>query len=254
MSYFEVKNSVAFVTGTNKKSGIGRAIVAALLDAGASKVYATARRAEQVDDLVAAWEGRVVAVPLDVTDEAAVALLGDRYRDVDLLVNNAGFFAGSSALGNVGSADSEWAVNYRAPLLITQSFAPVLASHAPRGFGMRSAIVNLNSIVSFFSFPLGATYSASKAASHSLTQAQRRELADSLVIGVYPGPIDTAMAETLPMDKVPPSVVAEAIVGALATGTEDVFPDAAAREMYAGYRRDNKALEAQMTALSNATS
>jgi NAD(P)-dependent dehydrogenase (short-subunit alcohol dehydrogenase family) len=55
-----------------------------------------------------------------------------------------------------------------------------------------SAIVNINSIVSFVNFPSAAgTYSASKEASHSLIQAQRREFAPfkTLVIGVYPGPI-----------------------------------------------------------------
>jgi short-subunit dehydrogenase len=55
--------------------------------------------------------------------------------------------------------------------------------------------VNINPIGSFVNFPLGATYFASKAAAHSLTQAQRGDLSNSLVIGVYPSPIDTVMAE-----------------------------------------------------------
>ena len=75
MAQFNVKGSVAFVTGTNKERGIGRAIVRALLQAGAKKVYATARKAEQLDDLVKASEGRVEAVALDVTDQKAVAAL-----------------------------------------------------------------------------------------------------------------------------------------------------------------------------------
>ena len=65
---FNIQDSVAFVTGTNKPNGMGRAIVDALLSNGASKVYATARRLSQLDDLVAKSNGKVVAVELDVTD------------------------------------------------------------------------------------------------------------------------------------------------------------------------------------------
>ncbi|MGH3056451.1 MAG: SDR family NAD(P)-dependent oxidoreductase, partial [Gaiellaceae bacterium] len=54
------------------------------------------------------------------------------------------------------------------------------------------------SVASLNSFALYPTYAASKAAAHSLTQAQRGVLRDSLVIGVYPGPIDTEMAAGLP--------------------------------------------------------
>ena len=68
MVSFKIQDSVAFVTGTNKKKGMGRAIVDALIANGASKVYATARHASQLDDLVAENDGKVVAVELDVTD------------------------------------------------------------------------------------------------------------------------------------------------------------------------------------------
>jgi NAD(P)-dependent dehydrogenase (short-subunit alcohol dehydrogenase family) len=55
---FDVKDCVAFVTGANKKDGIGRAFVDALLSqkegggGGAKKVYATARNVHQLDELV----------------------------------------------------------------------------------------------------------------------------------------------------------------------------------------------------------
>jgi short-subunit dehydrogenase len=61
-------------------------------------------------------------------------------------------------------------------------FAPVLAKN---GGG---AIANLNSVASFVSFPILATYSASKAATHSLTQVTRAMLRgqNTQVFGVYP--------------------------------------------------------------------
>jgi short-subunit dehydrogenase len=189
----------------------------------------------------------VVAVALDVTDLAAIQSLGDNYPDVTLLVNNAGLMAGTSSLGDIGMAQKEIAINYIAPLAIVQSFAPVLNKIESTTSSKASAIINLNSISSLVNIPQCGTYSASKAASHSLTQAQRRDLPNSLVIGVYPGPIDTYMTEGFPVDKEPPSAVTDAIIDALKNGTEDIYPDAVSRQMSDGWKADAKALENQMT-------
>jgi NAD(P)-dependent dehydrogenase (short-subunit alcohol dehydrogenase family) len=249
MPSFTIQNSVAFVTGTNKPNGIGRAIVEALLSHGAAKVYATARDAVQLEDLVAQHDDKVVAVALDVTDLKAIANLSIAYPDVTLVVNNAGYAAMTSSIQDVERTLTEIQVNYIAPMAIGKSFAPVFANLKGTEEESRpSAFVNINSIASFVNFPIAGTYSASKAAAHSLTQAQRRDLNNSLVIGVYPGPIDTAMAEDVPFDKVPPSVVADALIEALQQGTEDVFPDPMAQQLYEGFKADAKAVEKYMTA------
>jgi short-subunit dehydrogenase len=59
-------------------------------------------------------------------------------------------------------------------------------------------------------FPLLLSYSASKAALHSLTQGLRSALKRQAtqVFGVYPGPVDTDMAAKVPFEKTPPDVVA----------------------------------------------
>mmetsp|Transcript_3448 Transcript_3448/g.5741 ORF Transcript_3448/g.5741 Transcript_3448/m.5741 type:complete len:258 (+) Transcript_3448:183-956(+) len=248
MTQFEIKDSVAFVTGTNKKNGIGRAIVHALLAADAKKVYATARNASQLEDLAAESDGRVVAVSLDLTDLAGIRKLGEDYPDVTLVVNNAGYSADKSTLDGTKYAEQEIAINYIAPLAVVNSFSTALKSAKSTSEDVKgSAIVNVASITSLFSFPFEATYSASKAAAHSLTQGQRRDLASStLVIGVYPGPIDTDLAAKIPMDKVSPSVIAKAVVNALKTGTEDVFPDPTAVEVHEAWQADAKALERKM--------
>src|SRR6187549_665269 len=98
MASFTLKNSVGFITGTNRERGIGRAVVRALLARGARRVYATARDARQLANLVREGEGRVVAVQLDVTDEQSIEALGELYPDVNLVVNNAGLYGGSDAL------------------------------------------------------------------------------------------------------------------------------------------------------------
>jgi short-subunit dehydrogenase len=234
------RNAIALVTGASRTRGIGQAIATALIAAGARRVYVTARQASQLAALARKHPGVIVPLALDVTDAAAVAALPVQAPDVTLLVNNAGTFSSTSALnGDLAETEREFAVNFYAPLRLVRAFAPVLKAN---GGG---AIVNINSIASLLSFPLAPTYSASKAAAHSVTMAQRRELAEqkTLVVGVYPGPIDTDMAENVPMDKAPPSQVADAIVAALRSGQEDVFPDATSIDLAKQVQADAKAVE-----------
>jgi hypothetical protein len=72
------------------------------------------------------------------------------------------------------------------------------------------------------------------------------------VVGVYPGPIDTDMAKDLTMPKASPRDVALAVTKALEEGSEDVFPDAIASQLYEGWKHDAKAVEKQMAASAEA--
>lgn len=243
---FPVAESVGFVTGTNKAKGIGRAIVVELLEKGASKIYCTARDVTQLDDLVQQFKGKVVPLALDVTDLNAVHQLPNQCPDVNLVVNNAGLAGGFTVTEtDIESMRTEINVNYLGTAATVQAFAPIFKQSSKT-----TAVVNINSIAGLINMPFSATYSASKAAAHSLTQAQRRELADcSLVIGVYPGPIETdATAEVKDMfpDMAAPSTVAREIVQALENGVEDVFPDDFSRNLYDSLKADSKAVEIQM--------
>jgi NAD(P)-dependent dehydrogenase (short-subunit alcohol dehydrogenase family) len=99
-------------------------------------------------------------------------------------------------------------------------------------------------------FPIATTYSISKAATHSLTQASRTQLAphDVYVAGVYPGPIDTDMARELPLEKTSPEATAHAILDGIEARREEIFPDPFSVQLGALYGRDPKALEAQYAA------
>ena len=83
---------IFLITGASR--GLGRAIADAALEAG-HYVVATARRPEQLDDLLAAHGDRVVAVALDVTDHdaahRAVQAGVERFGRLDVVVNNAGY-------------------------------------------------------------------------------------------------------------------------------------------------------------------
>jgi NAD(P)-dependent dehydrogenase (short-subunit alcohol dehydrogenase family) len=247
MTSFTIQDSVALVTGTNKANGIGQAIVDALLAQGAKKVYATARDASQLADLVAKYDGKVVAVGLDVTDLDAIAELPKTYPDVTLIVNNAGYFSGKSSVDDIKFAHQEILINYIAPLALVQSYASTFDKLENVAEDTKpTAVVNVASIASFVNFPIGGTYSASKAALHSLTAAQRRDLKNSLVIGVYPGPIDTDMARAFDVAKATPSTVAQTVMDALKTGTEEVFPDPMSLQVHEGWKADARAMEQQV--------
>ena len=188
----------------------------------------------------------VRAVGIDrVLAEAAAATA----TDVDLLVNNAGIvgFHGGDFTDPkwIEGGRQEMEVNFLGTFAVTQAFAPVLAKN---GGG---AVANLNSVASFVSFPILAAYSASKAATHSLTQVTRAMLRgqNTQVFGVYPGPVDTRMGEALTAEKASPADAARAIVAGIIVGNEEIFPDKTSQGVGPAFFADPKGLERQVAAV-----
>ena len=101
-----------------------------------------------------------------------------------------------------------------------QSFTDILAANG-------GAVVNVGSSAGLTDFRLLPTYSASKAALHSLTPASRLLFATRgiAVFGVYAGPVDTDMAKDLAFPKTSPREVAEAILNGVEAGNTHIFPD-----------------------------
>ncbi|SIN95470.1 Short-chain dehydrogenase [Bradyrhizobium erythrophlei] len=201
MNARKIKGAVALVTGANR--GIGRALTEALLSRGVGKVYATARNPEALREL---RDERLVLLQLDVTDADQISAAADAASDVDLVFNNAGvaFMGGIAESIVIGQARREMEVNYFGPLQLLQCLAPTLARN---GGG---AVVNIGSAAGLTNLPFVPTYSASKAALHSLTQAARILLGaqGTSVFGVYAGPVDTDMSRELAMPKTSPRDVA----------------------------------------------
>jgi len=234
-----IKDKVIFVTGANR--GIGKSFAAQALAMGAKKVYATARDQAKLGELVALGDDRLVTLELDVTKQDQVDAAAKAAGDVDVLINNSGMGTGSSFLkaADPSKAQLELDVNYLGILRMAIAFAPILKANDG------GAMVNILSIAGLTNFPFAASYSASKAAGHSLTQGLRAELApqNTLVTGVYPGPIDTDMAANLPYDKESPDVVAVKVFDGIAAGEEDIFPDAFSVQISQGIKADAKAVE-----------
>jgi len=243
----KVKDSIAFVTGTNR--GIGKSYVKALLNHGAKKVYAGMRDVGAFNQIASQWpekhRGKVEPVAIDITHEDQIKSAVAQAGDVDLLINNAGIanFAGLISADNLDAARQEMEVNYFGTLMMNRAFAPVLKKN---GGG---ALVNILSVASLGNFPVLGSYSASKAALHSLTQGIRAELAaqGTQVFGVFPGPIETDMAKDFDMEKSSPDEIADGTLKAIEQDEEDIFIDPMAVQFRKDYFADPKALEAQLS-------
>jgi NAD(P)-dependent dehydrogenase (short-subunit alcohol dehydrogenase family) len=240
----KIEGSIALVTGANR--GIGRAITDALLERGAKKVYATARDPRTLEAMKLRYGSRVVPLPLDVTRTDQIAEIAQQAPDVELLFSNAGVATATELTSEavVDGARREMEVNYFGPLLLLQRFADTLALR-------RGAVVIISSTAGLTNVPLIPTYSASKAALHSLTQAWRAQFGARgvAVLGVYPGPVDTDMTKGFQLEKASPQDVAKAILDGVEAGNEDIFPDPFAVAFGEQFQSSPKHSEWQMAAM-----
>jgi 3-hydroxy acid dehydrogenase / malonic semialdehyde reductase len=181
---------------TGASSGIGEECARAFAAAGDRLVLA-ARREDRLAALAATLADangtETLTVALDVRDRTAVdATLGalpEAWRDVDVLVNNAGLAAG---LGGVQDADpDDWDVmidtNVRGVLSVTRALLP-------RMLERRSGhVINIGSIAGRVAYPGGAVYSATKAALDRITSGLRMDLLGTRirVSTVDPGFVET---------------------------------------------------------------
>ncbi|MCB5281935.1 MULTISPECIES: SDR family oxidoreductase [unclassified Arthrobacter] len=182
-----IQHKAAVVTGAS--TGIGEATVRALRSAGWT-VYAVARRADRLAALAA--ETGAVALPADVTDDAAVARLVDevtRAGGIDTLINIAGGARGADTVAGAKTEDWEWMfeVNVLGTLKLIRAFLPML-----RAVG-EGTVLNLTSTAGLSAYEGGGGYNAAKFGQHALTGALRLEEAEHnlRVIEVVPGLVQT---------------------------------------------------------------
>ena len=233
-----IEGSIALVTGANR--GLGAAFCRVLLERGAAKVYAAARNPDTVTT------PGVIPVQLDITSPAEVAAVAERCGDVTLLVNNAGILTGGAALSDdaVESARREFETNVMGPLAMSRAFAPILRTNG------RGAIVNVLSVLSWFSSPNAAMYCAAKSASWSLTNSLRQELAaqQTNVLALHVGYMDTDMTAGVKGPKSDPYDVASQAIAGVEADALEVLADDASRHVRAALSGDLTALYPSLTA------
>jgi NAD(P)-dependent dehydrogenase (short-subunit alcohol dehydrogenase family)/uncharacterized OB-fold protein len=240
---------------TDGKSEVGQAIVKALVKAGADIVWVGHaepwKKLPGFDDITEL--AQVTLVPLDVTNGRSVTeLAGEIGGKVDIVINTAEIHRtyGIAARRGTDVARHEMDVNYFGLLRLAQEFGPALKGRSADGVTHASAWVNLLSIYALANYPPHGTFSASKAAAHSLAQCLRAEMrpAGIRVINVFPGPIEDEWNQNLPPPKVTPAALASSIVKALKEGIEDVYPGDVAQEWLERWRENPKVLERELAA------
>ncbi|MGX7951112.1 SDR family NAD(P)-dependent oxidoreductase [Tsuneonella sp. HG249] len=180
----------AFVTGAT--AGIGGATVRTLVASG-WRCVATGRRAERLDRLVAELGAdKIHPAVFDVRDtpalKAAIASLPEGFREIDLLVNNAGLAQGLSPAQEASLDDWQTMIdtNVIAMVTVTRLLLPGLIKR-------KGAIVTIGSVAGSYLYPGGNVYAGSKAFANHFTLALRADLHGTgvRVTSIEPGMVET---------------------------------------------------------------
>lgn len=206
------------VTGATR--GIGRELVRQLCELG-FRVFASGRDGALLDALKK--EAGCLGEACDLADADATVALYARAQaalgQVDVLVNNAGFNPGKTAVVEVAAdrIDSSYAVNFRAPCL--------LCREALKEMGVRRSghILNVVSTIARTSAENYSAYASMKYALHGFTQCLIKEArqVNVKVTGVYPGGTDTDFRPEERPDYMRPESAAQMIVRCI-TAPDDV--------------------------------
>ena len=227
-----IENKVALVTGANR--GIGKAIVESFINHGAKKVYLAVRDVNSTKELEEKYGEKVVTLKADVSNTKSIQDLAEQTKDVEVVVNNAGIGTPQDTIGENAEQDFQNQLNVNAfgLLRVANSFAKTLEKN-------QGALVQLNSVASLKNFSALSTYSASKAASYSLTQGLRTDLGAKgvSILSVHPGPVLTDMGKAAGFDEgASTSTISEGIVSALKAGDFHLFPDEMAKQFEDAYQ------------------
>jgi serine 3-dehydrogenase len=180
----------AMITGAT--SGFGAATVRRFAKAG-WRVVATGRRADRLQALIGELSpGTAVALPFDVRDanatEAALAGLPDAFKDIDLLINNAGLALGTAPAAKARIEDWRTMIdtNVTGLVTLTHRLLPTLIAR-------KGAIINISSVAASYPYPGGNVYGGTKAFVSQFSLGLRSDLHGT---GVRVTSIEPGMAET----------------------------------------------------------
>ncbi len=177
---------------TGATSGFGAAAVKRFAGAG-WRVIATGRRADRLRPLVEQFGAdRVHAAAFDVRDaaamDAALDALPEDFRQIDVLINNAGLALGTAPAQNASLQDWRTMIdtNITALVALTHRLLPKLIER-------KGVIINMSSIAASYPYPGGNTYGGTKAFVKQFSLGLRADLHGT---GVRVTSIEPGMAET----------------------------------------------------------
>jgi 2-hydroxycyclohexanecarboxyl-CoA dehydrogenase len=199
MSLFDMRDKVALVTGGAR--GIGRGIVAALAEAGASIAIADLRAAlaaQTASEIATTYGARVVSFETDLTDLTAVQATTDRvlqdFGKIDVLVNNAGWDELKPFLQTTPAFwDRIIAINYKSVLHTCYTVLPHMVAR------QAGAVVSISSDAGRVGSLGEAVYAGTKAGIIAFSRTLAREHARHHIRFnvVCPGPTQTPLVEEM---------------------------------------------------------
>lgn len=205
---FSMAGRTCLVTGGSK--GLGRHMAEAFLEAGADRVYITARNADVVAataaELTETHDGECIAIAGDLSTmddvERLANEMNERETHLDVLVNNAGR-GWLAPLGDVPEQgwDKVMDLNLKSPFFLTQALVPLLTERAEAD--RQGAVVNIGSISGISASAADTySYSVSKAGLHQMTRNLASALAEQhvRVNAIAPGRFHSDLTEYAKQD------------------------------------------------------
>jgi 3-oxoacyl-[acyl-carrier protein] reductase/pteridine reductase len=193
-----LQDKTVFITGAARR--LGKAIALAMAQAGANVAFTFRSSADEAGETLKEIEAtgvQALAFECDLRQpqsaQEAVNNVLKHFPKIDLLINNAGVFESENIEAITSEQwDEVFAVNVRAPFLVSQSCIPSLRSSHGR-------IINMGSLGGEKPWATHAHYCSSKAALHMLTQVMAKALAPDIAVNcVAPGMIDSGAGEKDP--------------------------------------------------------
>ncbi|MFH1196272.1 MAG: SDR family oxidoreductase [bacterium] len=189
-----LKNKIVFITGAS--SGIGKSCALAFAEQGANLIL-SARRINLInmisDELREKFPIKVFSSKLDVREKNSVhsmiASLPEEWKNIDILINNAGLARGLAKLyeDNVEGWEEMIDTNIKGLLYVTKE---VVAGMIERKSGH---IINIGSLAGHEAYPKGSVYCSTKFAVNAITKSLRMDLIDK---NIRVSTVDPGMVET----------------------------------------------------------
>lgn len=194
----DLKNNTVLITGAS--SGIGKACASEFAKAGANLLL-TARRYDRLTSLAGELEKKykinTKIVQLDVRDYKVIQKvyneLDEKWKTVDIIVNNAGLARGLHKIyeGEIDHWEEMIDTNIKGLLYITRTFLPQMIERES------GHIINIGSTAGYETYPLGNVYAATKFAVRALSQSIRIDVLDKgiKVTSIDPGMVITEFSK-----------------------------------------------------------
>jgi len=187
-------NKIALITGAT--SGIGKATALKLAEQGYQLILC-GRRTEKLEELKKQITTKVYTLTFDVRNrkdvESQLASLPEDWKNIDVLVNNAGNAHGFSPIqtGDTDDWDAMIDGNVKGLLYVSRAIIPGMLDRK------KGHIINISSVAGKQTYPNGAVYCASKKAVEAISEGMRLDLTEHgiKITNIAPGAVETEFSE-----------------------------------------------------------